>query len=172
MKTYPPDSVFVTGVARVSKEDAINAMYGTFTLSLVVDVKTGTIINCSANMIMSDTIDFLRQIIEGKNLVTDTDLITDLLKKRFLALSQKAVVAALKDAQNRFLMAIPGADLARGPWGRRGIGFPFCPLAGRLSFSRLTPWSRHYRKEVHQSSFTACPYILLTHLHQEKEESS
>lgn len=80
MKTYPPDSVFVTGVARVSKEDAINAMYGTFTLSLVVDVKTGTIINCSANMIMSDTIDFLRQIIEGKNLVTDTDLITDLLK--------------------------------------------------------------------------------------------
>ena len=77
MKTYPPDSVFVTGVARVSKEDAINAMYGTFTLSLVVDVKTGTIINCSANMIMSDTIDFLRQIIEGKNLVTDTDLITD-----------------------------------------------------------------------------------------------
>lgn len=34
-------------------------------------------------MIMSDTIDFLRQIIEGKNLVTDTDLITDLLKKRF-----------------------------------------------------------------------------------------
>lgn len=40
-------------------------------------------------MIMSDTIDFLRQIIEGKNLVTDTDLITDLLKKRFLALSQK-----------------------------------------------------------------------------------
>ena len=107
MKTYPPDSVFVTGVARVSKEDAINAMYGTFTLSLVVDVKTGTIINCSANMIMSDTIDFLRQIIEGKNLVTDTDLITDLLKKRFLSLSQKAVVAALKDAQNRFLMAYP-----------------------------------------------------------------
>ena len=39
MKTYPPDSVLVTGVARVSKEDAINAMYGTFTLSLVVDVK-------------------------------------------------------------------------------------------------------------------------------------
>mgnify|MGYP000137463103 FL=1 len=39
--------------------------------------------------------------------MTDTDLITDLLKKRFLALSQKAVVAALKDAQNRFLMAYP-----------------------------------------------------------------
>ena len=34
-------------------------------------------------MIMSDTIDFLRQIIEGKNLVTDTDLITDLLKSVF-----------------------------------------------------------------------------------------
>ena len=41
MKTYPPDSIFVTGVARVSKEDAINAMYGTFTLSLVVDDKNG-----------------------------------------------------------------------------------------------------------------------------------
>ena len=83
MKTYPPDSVFVTGVARVSKEDAINAMYGTFTLSLVVDVKTGTIINCSANMIMSDTIDFLRQIIEGKNLVTDTDSLRICSKSAF-----------------------------------------------------------------------------------------
>ena len=66
MKTYPPDSVFVTGVARVSKEDAINAMYGHLYLEPRRGCKTGTIINCSANMIMSDTIDFLRQIIEGR----------------------------------------------------------------------------------------------------------
>ena len=27
---WPDDSVFITGVAKVTKDDAINAMYGTF----------------------------------------------------------------------------------------------------------------------------------------------
>ena len=35
---WPDDSVFITGVAKVTKDAAINAMYGTFSLSLVVDV--------------------------------------------------------------------------------------------------------------------------------------
>ena len=104
-------------------------MYGTFTLSLVVDVKTGTIINCSDNMIMSDTIDFLRQIIEGKNLVTGLRICS---KSAFGPIPKKAVVAALKDAQNRFLMAYP--DLARGPWGGAGWAFPFAPLLGGCLF--------------------------------------
>lgn len=112
-KIYPKDSVFVTGVSKVSKEDAINAMYGTFSLSLVIDVQTNTIINCSANMVMSDTNDFLSQIVEGKNIVTDVNLIIDMLRRRFLALSQKAVIVALKDAQNHYLMAYPEARKAK-----------------------------------------------------------
>ena len=49
-KHYPSDSIFVTGVAKVSREDVINTLYGTFTLSLVIQRNTGLILHCSANM--------------------------------------------------------------------------------------------------------------------------
>ena len=106
---YPEDSVFVTGVAKVSKDDAINAMYGTFSLSIVIDVRSNHIVGASCNMVMQETKDFLAQLLVGKNIVTDVDLMCDTLKKRFLALSQKAVIVALRDAQNHYLMAYPQA---------------------------------------------------------------
>lgn len=86
---YPEDSVFVTGVAKVTREDAINAMYGTFSLSLIIDGHTGMILNASANMVMQDTVEFLKDILIGRNLLTDGEAVTLILKKRFLALSQK-----------------------------------------------------------------------------------
>ena len=106
-KHYPPDSIFVTGVAKVSRDDVINSMYGTFSLSLVIDRKTGDILHCSANMIMADTISFLQDILIGKNLLNDMDKLVQELRQRFLALSQKAVIAALKDAQNHYLNVYP-----------------------------------------------------------------
>ena len=88
---WPDDSVFITGVAKVTKDDAINAMYGTFSLSLVVDVHSNRILSASGNI------------------VTQMDEMCDVLKKRFLALAQKAVIVALRDAQNHYLMAYPAA---------------------------------------------------------------
>lgn len=111
VKIFPEDSVFITGVAKVSKEDAINAMYGAFSLSMIIDIHTNTIINASANMVMEDTNLFLREILVEKNIVTDIALISEIIKKRFLALAQKAVLVALRDAQNRYLMAYPEAKL-------------------------------------------------------------
>lgn len=106
---YPDDSVFVTGVAKVTKDDAINAMYGTFSLSMVIDIHSNRIVSISGNMVMQDTNNFVASLLIGKNIVTDVDLMCDLLRRRFLALSQKAVIVALRDAQNHYLMAYPAA---------------------------------------------------------------
>lgn len=104
---YPEDSVFVTGVAKVSKDDAINAMYGTFSLSMVIDIHSNRIISISGNMVMRETNDFVASLLVGKNIVTQVDEMCEILRKRFLALSQKAVIVALRDAQNHYLMAYP-----------------------------------------------------------------
>ena len=106
---WPDDSVFITGVAKVTKDDAINAMYGTFSLSLVVDVHSNRILSASGNMVMQNTNDFLASLLIGKNIVTQMDEMCDVLKKRFLALAQKVVIVALRDAQNHYLMAYPAA---------------------------------------------------------------
>lgn len=112
---YPEDSVFVTGVAKVAKDDAINAMYGTFSLSMIIDIHSNRIISISGNMVMQETNDFIAQLLTGKNIVTDVDEMCGILKKRFLALSQKAVIVALRDAQNHYLMAYP--DARDNPYG-------------------------------------------------------
>lgn len=106
---YPEDSVFVTGVAKVSKDDAINAMYGTFSLSMVIDIRNNHIVSINGNMVMEETNNFMASLLVGKNIVTDVDEMCDILRRRFLALSQKAVIVALRDAQNHYLMAYPQA---------------------------------------------------------------
>ena len=78
-------------------------------LSLVVDGHSNRILSASGNMVMQNTNDFLAHLLIGKNIVTQMDEMCDVLKKRFLALAQKAVIVALRDAQNHYLMAYPAA---------------------------------------------------------------
>ena len=85
---WPEDSVFVTGVGKVTRDDAINAMYGTLSLSMVIDIKSNRILSISANTVMKETNDFIASLLVGKNIVTDVDEMCKTLRKRFLALSQ------------------------------------------------------------------------------------
>ena len=111
---YPEDSVFVTGVANTSKDDAINVMYQTFSLSLIIDIHSNRILSLSCNMVMPETVDFVRHMLVGKDLVNDLKEMSDIIRRRFLALSQKALIAALYDAQNHYLMTFPSARTKSG----------------------------------------------------------
>lgn len=106
---YPADSVFVTGVAKVGKDDAISATSQTFSLSLVIDIHSNRIISLSCNMVMHETVDFVCSLLVGKDIVKDVEVMSDIIRKRFLALAQKALIVALRDAQNHYLMAYPSA---------------------------------------------------------------
>lgn len=111
--SYPDGAMFVTGVAKTGKDDAINAVYQTFSLSLVIDVKSHQIFSLSCNMVMEDTINFVRHLLVGKHIVNDLAEMTDTIRTRFHALSQKALIAALHDAQNHYLMVNPSARPAK-----------------------------------------------------------
>lgn len=104
---YTDTTVFLTGQATPSKDDAITTIYQIFSLSLLVETKTDCIVNLVCTTAMEETQEFLRQIICGRNLVTDMDVMVEELKKRFLALMQKTFIVALKDAQNKYLMTFP-----------------------------------------------------------------
>lgn len=99
--------IFITGQAKPSSEDAINTMYHVFSLSLIVDTNNDLIINLACNTIMDETEAFIRGLLCGKNLVTELDLMIEVIKTRFYALVQKTLIVALKDAHNRYLMIYP-----------------------------------------------------------------
>ncbi len=104
---YADSTVFITGQAKPSSEDAINALYHTFSLSIIVDKNTDIIVDLACNTVMDETKDFIRMLLCGKNILTELDTMIEIIKNRFYALIQKALIAALKDVQNRYLMIFP-----------------------------------------------------------------
>ena len=105
--TYSDSTIFLTGTAKPGKEDAINTVYSVFSLCLFIDTKTDCIVNVACTTVMDETEDFIRMLLLGRNIVAEMDATVDTIKKRFFALVQKTLIAALKDAQNRYLMIYP-----------------------------------------------------------------
>lgn len=107
MLEYSDTTIFITGQAKPSKEDAISTVYQIFSLSLFIDTENDCIVNLACTTAMEETEEFIRMLIVGKNILTEMDDILDVLRKRFFALVQKTLIAALKDVQNRYLMLYP-----------------------------------------------------------------
>lgn len=104
---YPKDSILIVGSAKPSREDSIYAVHGEFYTTLILDRKTGRILDAGCNTIIGVTSDFVRQILVGKALPDDLPLIEADIRHRYFALTQKPLIASLKDAAAR-LKAIRG----------------------------------------------------------------
>ena len=102
---YPDNTVFVTGVAKLSKDDPIASMYEVFFLSLVVDRDSGIIVDATCNTAREMTKDFIRSLLVRRNLADGVDGMVAEIRRRFFGLAQKALIVALKDAHNHYVMA-------------------------------------------------------------------
>lgn len=105
---YSDTTIFVTGHAKPSKDDAIHAVYQVFSLSLIIETADNRIIDVACTTVMGKSEDFVRSLFCGRNIVTDMDYLQEQIRKRFLSVAQKPMLVALKDAQNRYLTAYPG----------------------------------------------------------------
>ena len=104
---YLENTVFVTGQSKPSKDDVISSSYSVFSLCVIIDKETDRIVDIACNTIMDETEQFIRDMLCSRNIVTEVDKIIEVIQSRFFALIQKALIAALKDAQNRYLMIFP-----------------------------------------------------------------
>jgi hypothetical protein len=102
---YADNTVFVTGVAKPSKDDPIASMYEVFFLSLVVDRDSGIIVDATCNTAREMTKDFIRSLLVRRNLAEGVDGMVGEIRRRFFGLAQKALIVALKDAHNHYVMA-------------------------------------------------------------------
>ncbi len=94
------DTLYLTGEARTNSDNAITKIYGVFYLAFEIE-ENGKIINMDSNATLELTRDFIRKIFVGKN-ITDEDLITKEILKRYNASSTKAIISAYKDALQRY----------------------------------------------------------------------
>ena len=100
------NTILVVGQAKPSKEDAIYNLHGEFYISLIVERETGKILELDCNTILDVTKRFVASMFVGKSLKTDIPAIEKEIRELYFALTQKPLIACMKDACNRYLTAI------------------------------------------------------------------
>ncbi|MCT4595311.1 MAG: DUF3870 domain-containing protein [Anaeromicrobium sp.] len=101
---YDKNTIYILGTAKISKNDPISAMYEIFFTGIIVERDSGKIIDTTCNMVRDVTNDFIRSILINYNLVDDIDEIIQEIRERFYGMAQKAVIASVKDARNKYMM--------------------------------------------------------------------
>lgn len=101
---YEKNTIYITGTAKISGNDPISDIFDTFFVGIILDRNSGRIIDVTCNMVRDVTSDFIKSIMLGYDIVKDEENIIHEIRDRFHGIAQKAVIAALKDARNRYLM--------------------------------------------------------------------
>ena len=101
---YGENTILVVGQAKPSREDAIFSLHGEFYVSFVVDRNEGTILDLECNTILSVTRNFVASMFLGKSIKTDLEEMERMIRERYFALTQKPLIACLKDAHNRYMV--------------------------------------------------------------------
>ncbi len=98
------DTILIVGQAKPGRGDAISTVHGEFYLVLILERSTGTILTAECNTILPATSQFVADLLTGKRLVEDMEIMERDILDRYYALTQKPLIACLKDAANRYLM--------------------------------------------------------------------
>ena len=59
IKIYSPTTIFLTGQAKPSKDDAISTVYQVFSLCMIIDTKTDKILDVSCTATLDMTREFI-----------------------------------------------------------------------------------------------------------------
>lgn len=101
---YDKNTILVVGQAKPSREDAIYNLHGEFYISLVLERETGRILDMDCNTILAVTKNFVASMLIGKSIRDDVKALENEIKERYFALTQKPLIACIKDAHNRYMM--------------------------------------------------------------------
>lgn len=101
---YDNNTLLIVGQAKPSREDAIYTLHGEFYISLVVEKESGKILDIECNTILAVTRNFVADLFIGKSIKTDLEELEKTIKERYFALTQKPLIACMKDAHNRYMM--------------------------------------------------------------------
>lgn len=100
----PNDTLLIIGQAKPSREDAIYNLHGEFYIGLVVERESGKILEFDCNTILGVTKRFAESLFVGRCLKTDVPALEKEIRERYFAMTQKPLIASMKDAYNRYQM--------------------------------------------------------------------
>ena len=103
---YSKNTVYVLGTAKLSKTDPILSTHDIFFIGLIIDSKTNIIVDSTSNTVKEKTSEFINSIVAGYDIVENIEELELEVKERYHGMVQKAIIAAVKDARNKYLIIV------------------------------------------------------------------
>ncbi len=99
---YPKDSILVVGNSQTTGFNPINQQFGQFFITFILLKETGVILDCAVSVTLETTGRFIRGLFVGRRLVLDEISIISGVQNRYFGSSQKAIIAAYRDAVKKY----------------------------------------------------------------------
>lgn len=95
------DVIYVVGHARLPAETSAKHVYDVLSLGLAVEKETKKIVGVSCTTLPPFGNDFIRDILLGKRLEAELEIITEQIRSRYICRTKNALLAALDDLLKR-----------------------------------------------------------------------
>jgi hypothetical protein len=95
------NTIFITGYARLPQGIAAEELYSVIAVGLVIDIRTGEIIEADCSLVTDTSRRFVRDMIEGEN-INNIDEIIAKIKARYFGSARKALISAVKMCQEKY----------------------------------------------------------------------
>lgn len=99
----PGEHICIVSTATVRKSNPVSVVHDKMVLIFVIDRETGQIVDFDVNTACDLTRRFLRQIMVGKNLISEVELIKESLLQNYMGDSVRSLIVGCKAARERAL---------------------------------------------------------------------
>lgn len=94
--------VYVTGNARSPERSTVGCLYEVFAVELVIHIGTDIVEDASCTLVTELGRSFVRSLLISRNFVKEFETIVGDINNYYQAVPQKTLIAALKDAYNKY----------------------------------------------------------------------
>lgn len=98
---FSPDVCFAAGMALPNETTPIAVQYDLLLLTFTFNSRNGVILETEANMVCDITSQYLRQLLVGRCIYTDQEMILKEIKRDYFGLNRRALLICVKDAVDK-----------------------------------------------------------------------
>lgn len=105
-----PENIFVSGYAKLPRGITSAELYGIIGVGLLINKKTGEILDAEASLVLVIAKNFLKDNLVGQN-INNIDHLEKIFKESYFGSARKAIISALKTCHEKYRMVIEGTTI-------------------------------------------------------------
>lgn len=105
-----PENIFVSGYAKLPKGITATELYSVIAVGLLINKKTGEILDAEASLVLDMAQTFFKKIVTGEN-INNIDCIEKTLKESYFGSARKAIISALRTCHEKYRLVIEGSNI-------------------------------------------------------------